>query len=101
MLFGGLTPNINSYYVLTDSVELYDAVAGTWSASGNLNMARQGMTASLLVNDKLLICGGQSNVSLAGSSELYDPGNGLWTYTGDLNVPRSGHAAVTLSMGVF
>ena len=66
---GGITPGVGQ---LT-SAELYDPVKGTWSATANLNTAREMHSATLLHNGKVLVAGGISNSAALTSAELYDP----------------------------
>src|SRR5450759_356103 len=56
------------------SAELYDPAANTWSAAGNLAIARDSHTATLLLSGKVLVAGGRDTGgnSLA-SAELYTP----------------------------
>jgi hypothetical protein len=52
------------------------ASASTWVATGNLNTARWGHTATLLQNGKVLVVGGVANSDpfiVLDSVELYDP----------------------------
>ena len=76
----------------------------TWIATGNLNVARSGHTATLLNNGKVLVVGGHTvDICCApqglGTAELFDPASGTWTLTGGIKVPRSGHTATLLSNG--
>ena len=93
------------------SAELYDPAAnggtGAWTTTGSLVTGRWQYTATLLLNGKVLVVGG--NGSLGGSTgalasaELYDPaansGVGAWTLTGSLSVGRIGHTATLLPTG--
>jgi hypothetical protein len=59
------------------SVELYDPVSGTWTATAELIEARRSHTATLLLDGTVLVAGGSdSGGGGLASAELYDPGSG-------------------------
>jgi len=74
--------------------------SGTWAATGSLNTARSGNTATRLANGQVLVSGGQSSggATLA-SAELYNPASGKWTVTGSMANARSNHTATLLPNG--
>jgi hypothetical protein len=81
-------------------------VGGTWAVTGRLNVSRNGHTATLLPNGRVLAAGGLTNTAngriiytTLKSAELYDPATGTWSYTGNLMQPRESHTATLLQDG--
>jgi len=61
-------------WVIVADAELYDPVAGTFTATGNPTVARYMQTATLLNNGTVLVAGGSSaNSTVFSSAELYQP----------------------------
>ena len=73
---------------------------GEFSATGSMSTPRVFHTATLLMNGKVLIAGGQdNNGTVTASAELYDPATRTFTPTGDMTGPRASHTATLLPDG--
>ena len=77
---------------------ILDYAVTPWVATGSLNVARGGHTATLLPDGRVLVAGGHGS-SILDSAELYDPATGEWSVTGSLMKPRAGHTATLLPNG--
>jgi N-acetylneuraminic acid mutarotase len=61
--------------------------------------SRDGHTATLLANGKVLAAGGTNNGVALTSAELYSATTGTWTSTGSMHIARSQARAILLSNG--
>src|SRR3990170_776254 len=74
--------------------------APAWVTTGSMIEARQGHTATLLRDGKVLVAGGRPSEGIVlASAELYDPSSGTWTATGNMVTPRDGPTATLLPDG--
>ncbi len=76
---------------------ILDAPADCWEATGSLNVARMGHTATLLPDGRVLAVGGTEDV--ARSAEIYDPASRAWTLVAPLHHARTHHSATVLRDG--
>jgi hypothetical protein len=115
LVVGGHTPGTGSWqagFTSTASAELYDPTTGAWTATGSMTTAREGTTAVLLQDGRVLVPGGakcdytiSSNPPAPplvsetcrplASVEVYDAATGSWATTGSLTSERD-QLAVTL-----
>jgi choice-of-anchor C domain-containing protein len=73
---------------------------GTWSTTGSLGTARYLHAATLLLNGKVLVIGGNpAGVVIQASVEVFNPSTGTWYLTGSLGTGRWGHTATLLADG--
>ncbi len=98
------TPSLSD----TDDAFLYDPEANTWSlagvqtdislipASGKMNLARSGHTATVLENGNVLVVGGHSS---NGAAEIYDYVSDTWTTAGTAAAYHRNHTACLLNDG--
>lgn len=80
------------------------AWAGVWQPTGPLNQARDGATATLLLDGTVLVAGGEGPRSgdpftILKSAERFDPKTGGFERTGDMGSTRIAHAALRLADG--
>jgi len=93
------TPS-GGYSVSTALTYIYDPVT-QWSATGPMNVARSGHTATLLAGGEVLVAGGYGTYSHRGlsSTELYQPATGTWQVASNMSTTRVSHTATRLADG--
>jgi|RhiMetdeSRZDD1v2_1073273.scaffolds.fasta_scaffold24267_5 hypothetical protein len=74
-------------------------VSGGWIITSSMNIPRAVHTATLLLNGKVLVVGGNNGTGPVSSAELYNPTTGMWSITASLNTARYGHTATLLQDG--
>jgi hypothetical protein len=81
------------------TAETYDPASRTWSLTGSLATGRVYLTANVLPDGRVLVCGGVNAGTVLATTELYDPATGTFSAGAPMNVPRQLHRAVTLADG--
>jgi hypothetical protein len=90
---------VDPLYTPDYGAELYDATTNTFSPTGTMVSDLTERTATLLMNGKVLLAGGETEDARYQNAELYDPASGIFTATGDMTMARNAHAAVLLPDG--
>jgi len=79
---------------------VYDPGTGTFSLTGSMTIARDGHTATALLDGRVLLAGGNDlGDHGVASAELYDPETGTFAATGSMTTARGFHTATLLSDG--
>jgi hypothetical protein len=94
LITGGIADIANA--VSLSSAEVYDVVAGSFSATGPMMTVRDSHFAILLANGTVLVAGGSFGSTGGFTAELYNTGNGTFTETGGMETSRALAAAVLL-----
>jgi hypothetical protein len=81
--------------IALSTAELFIPASATFKSTYPMTTARSFHTATPLLNEEVLIAGGDST----GSAELFNPTMRTFTRTGTMNHPRAEHAAVRLTSG--
>lgn len=87
------------------AAEVFDSTTGSFSLRGSM-VSHAGLpyllgrTASLLMNGRVLLAGGeQEDTGRFNNAELYDPTTGVFSATGAMTVARDGHTSTLLPDG--
>ena len=80
--------------------EIYDPNFGTFQPTGSMSTPREGHTATLLRDGRVLIAGGSSNgITTTSTAEVYNPRTRRFITISPMNVPREAHTATLLKNG--
>ena len=99
LIAGGETCSSATSCTALSNAELYNPVAGTFSATGSLNNARFNASAVTLGSGQVLVAGGFNATSYPAVAELYNPATATFSTDASLNTPRASATATLLDNG--
>lgn len=101
LIAGGQTCTTATSCSALSSAEIYDPLAGTFTATtAGMNAARFGATAVALSSGSILIVGGFDGTNLPAAAEIYLPTQSAFIFNGpQLNTPRFNATATVLNNG--
>lgn len=96
VLVGG---GISSGGGATNSAEIYDPTADSWTQIGPMTAARANASAALLQDGRVLIAGGDNSGVPSNTIEIFDASTGNFSFAGTLSSPRTKQAMAVLQDG--
>ena len=83
-----------------DNAELFDPVTASFTEIRPMATRRFGHTATLLLDNRVLITGGEGDGTGVASAEIFDPASGSFSAVGPMSVGRYSHTATLLPDGM-
>ncbi len=100
LIAGGRGGELRDQSAITASALLFDPVTQTFAPAGQMTTPRTDHTATLLLDGRVLLAGGDARGEEAtASAEVYDPAARSFTAVSRMGKPRSYHAAALLPDG--
>jgi hypothetical protein len=99
VLVAGGTGTVGTNGNSTASAEIYDPVVRVWTTTAPLNQKRNGTTATLLADGRVLVAGGYGDGQYRANPEVFDPTTETWTLRGAMAGGRTGTTATLLGDG--
>jgi hypothetical protein len=77
-----------------DSVDAYDPSVQAIHSLGKMSTPRQGLSATLLLDSRVLLGGGNDGTNDLASAEIFDPQPGTLSAASSMNSARQGHLSI-------
>ncbi len=94
---GGYYHDTSDHYL--SSSEIYTPLTNTWAATSSMSVPRRNHTATVLLDGRVLVTGGENGTGVLASAEIFDPFTKTWTATGSMSLARINHTATRLQDG--
>lgn len=94
----GFHDDYQRWYGLNKPAARSSGIVQETAAVTSMGSTRSGHTATLLLNGKVLVAGGDSE-SVLSSAEFYDPSTGEWQNAATMHAARTDHTATLLPNG--
>jgi hypothetical protein len=79
---------------------VFDPAAWQWGPTGDMTSSREGHTAAVLADGRVMVAGGLAGGEPVTTAETYDPSNGQWEPTASMRSARYLHTATPLRNGM-
>ena len=80
----------------TNTAEIYDSSANTWTPVGVMTVARANATAAALSDGRVVIAGGDNAGAPSNTIEIFDPSSGSFSFAATMSASRTQHAMAVL-----
>jgi len=91
-VFGGYAEEVSGDHY-SQSADVYDPTADSWSAISDMNIVRYSVAGSIGADGRIYAIGGSEGAGAPTSVEAYDPSSDTWTFVASMNAGRSEFAA--------
>jgi hypothetical protein len=99
LIVGGSNASVGGGGGALATTELLDSMQHQFVAGPSMGTPRDGPTATLLSDGRVLVAGGSDGASVLQSAELFDPATSSFTPVGQMLYPRQNAAAARLPDG--
>jgi hypothetical protein len=97
LVAGGQT--IVNVHTPTPLCEVFNPLTNAWTSVPSMTKARTGHAGALLLDGRVLVCGGYDQTTSLASTEIFDPLTDTWSGSGALTEDRGNHTVTRIPSG--